>query len=247
MSQASISDASLVAEDETKAQPTTSGSTPSSSHPICMPPPRFPKRLACIEVNSVNFEQGYDEQLVESGIPGHLMCSICRGLPRRPATLDGCGHLFCERCIKQHFMLRSAPQAPWLTLKAAPCPSCMQAFRIGEILTWPAWQRWAQLAFNAQVVRCPNGCAFSGTPAQTDDHQAHVCPMRVIACPVDRCKVRGPAGEIEHEHFPTCPLMRVHCLRCNLPVRANKLTTHDCIKHLKSALKSVFFPTDPAE
>ena len=96
-----------------------------------------------MEVHYINFLHGYDLQLVDGGIASHVMCSIWRGMGRRPATLDGCGHLFCERCIKQHLMLRSAPQAPWLTLKAAHCPSCMQAFRIGEILTWPAWQRWA--------------------------------------------------------------------------------------------------------
>ena len=71
--------------------------------------------------------------------------------------------------------------------------------------------------------------------------------MRVFACPVDGCMVGGLAAEIEHEHFPTCPLMRVHCLRYTLPVPANKLATPDCIKELKSALKSIFFTNCPVE
>ena len=247
MSQASNNDAPFGVEEETTAQPPTSGSTASSSRPVCLPPPRFNKRLACIEVNSVNFEQGYDEQLVESGIPSHPMCSILRDLPRRPATLDGCGHLFCERCIKQPLVLLSSPQAHWLTLKAASCASCMQAFRIAENLTWPAWQRSAQLAFNAQVLRCHKGCVFSGTTSQILDQQGCICRMRVIAWPIDVCQVRGPAGAIEHEHFPTCPLMRVHCLMCTLSLRVNKLATHDGISDVKSALKSRFFANGSAE
>ena len=52
--------------------------------------------------------------------------------------------------------------------------TCMQGVRIDEILTWHALQRWAQLVFKAQVVRCRNGYAFIGTPGQTDEHQARV-------------------------------------------------------------------------
>ena len=69
--------------------------------------------------------------------------------------------------------------------------------------------------------------------------------MRVIAWPVGRCSVRAPAAEIEPEPFPTCPLMRVHWGRCNLPVGAKKLGTHHCIKEQKSALNSMFFPNGP--
>ena len=29
----------------------------------------------------------------------------------RAATLDGCGQIFCERCIKQHFEIRYGPQS----------------------------------------------------------------------------------------------------------------------------------------
>ena len=117
----------------------------------------------------------------------------------------------------------------------------MQKFMVGEIQTWQAWQRWSQLEFNAHSVRCPIGCPFIGTPAQTNDHQACVCPLRVIGCPVDGCQVRGPAVEIEHQHFPHCPLMRIHCLTCNLPVRVKKFPTQDCVKELKSALMRMLF------
>ena len=224
-------------DNETKAAPTTSSSDGTSGLP-----PRFPKRLACLEINLPAFEQGFDEQFVQGVIPSHMQCAICQGLPRRPATLDGCGHLFFERCIKQHFEIRAEAQTPWRTVKAAPCPSCMQKFRVGEILTWPAWQWWSQLAYNVHIVRCQHGCPFIGTPAPTNDNQARVCPLRVIACPVDGCQARRPAVEIEHQHFTHCPLMRIHCPTCNLPVRVKKLATHDCVKDLKSALMCMLSP-----
>ena len=53
------------------------------------PPTRFANRLACIEVNSVIFEQGYDEQFVEGGITSHQMCSICRGLQTEASVKCG--------------------------------------------------------------------------------------------------------------------------------------------------------------
>ena len=118
----------------------------------------------------------------------------------------------------------------------------MQKFWVAEILTWPACQRWSQLAYNVHSVRCQNGCPFIGTHAQTNDHQGRVCPLRVIACPVDGCQSRGPAVEIERQPFPHFPRMRVHCSTCNVPVRVKKLVTHDCIKDLKSALMCMLSP-----
>ena len=118
-------------------------------------------------------------------------------------------------------------------------PDVHANFRAGEILTWPAWQRWAQLAFPSQAVHCPNRCPFSGTPAQTDDQQARVCPRRVIACPVDRCTFMWPAAGVEHAHFTTCPLMRIDWMKCRLPLRVSKLKIHDCLKEQKAALQSM--------
>ena len=234
MCQTSSSDAPLVIDNETKTK-TISTSQGASG----LPPLRLPKRLACIHINSPTLEQCFDEQCVEGGIQSQAMCSIWQGLRRRSGTLDRCGHMLCERCLKQHYETRSAPQAPWTTVKAAPCPACMHFFMIREILTWQAWQRWRQLAFNGHTVRCPNGCAFVVTTAQMNDNEARVCQLRVIGCPVDGCHMRGPEVEIEHQHFPHCPLLRVHCTTCNLPERVKKLGTHECVKELKLALMSM--------
>ena len=65
------------------------------------------------------------------------------------------------------------------------------------------------------------------------------CPSRVIACPVEGCMSIGPAVDGEHEHFPTCPLMRINCMKCRLPVRVTKLPTQDCLKERKPGLESM--------
>ena len=61
----------------------------------------------------------------------------------------------------------------------------MKGYGIGEILSGLAWQRWAQLAFNTQVLRCPYGWGFTGTPEKIEDEQVCVCRMGVVACPRD--------------------------------------------------------------
>ena len=234
-----------IAEPETKAVATTNAQPTNSRPSHGLPPPRFPKRLACIDGNSLIFDQGFDERSVEDGIAIHMQSTNFQCLQRRPASLDGCAHIFCESCIKQHFQIRAAPQTPWSTVKAAPCLTCMKKFPFGEILTWPAWQRWAQLTFNSAVVHCPNGLNFSGTSAQTADHQARMCQHHVIACPVERCQFIWPGVDGEHAHIPSCPLIRVHCMKCRLPVRVSKLATNDCINKLKAALESMLL-ADPS-
>ena len=130
MSQFSSSSQARLEIDEPEAKGATTPNAPPTRNSTCgslgLRPPRFPKRLACIEVNTPTFQQGFDEKWVDGGIANHRMRTIWRYLPRRPATLDAWGHIFSERSIKQHFQIRSAPQSQWSSVKAAPCPTCMR-------------------------------------------------------------------------------------------------------------------------
>ena len=65
--------------------------------------------------------------------------------------------------------------------------------------------------------------------------------MRVIAYPVQGCTFSRPAVDAENEHFPTCPLMRIHCRKFRLPVRVSTLATQECLKELKAALTNMVF------
>ena len=92
-----------IPEPETKGATKTNPPQRSCStwESLGLPPPRFPKRLACIEINSLSFDQGYHVKWFEGGIANRLMCcTMCQCLPRRPAKFDAWGHIFYERCIK---------------------------------------------------------------------------------------------------------------------------------------------------
>ena len=199
--------------------------------------PVFPKLLPHVEINTLDFEQGFAESCLVGAVGGMSLCTICKGFPRRPVTLDACGHLFCEPCLKMWFETRARPHTTWMAATmTAPCPLCRTHFQKGEILTWDIWQKWAQLSYNAQVVRCPFLCGFEGTASRVDEHQVRECSKRKIDCPVDGCPVRGSAEWIEKEHFQRCPGLQVFCAKCRLPVRAAALSTHNCITRLQEAL-----------
>jgi hypothetical protein len=198
--------------------------------------PPFPKNLPHLAINKWKFEQGFRERCVDGVLDGTSLCAICRGFPRNPTTLDPCGHLFCAPCIKKWYGLRAEAHGLFVTDVTAPCPSCRTPFRSGEILTWELWQKWAQLSYNSKIVRCPFKCGFQGTYDATDKHQVFQCPKRKIECPSECCAVRGPAAYVEHVHFPRCPMLRVTCPTCRLPVKPAEVNSHYCIERLQEAL-----------
>ena len=169
----------------------------------------FPKRILHQEVNSLSFEGGFDDRWVVGGLNESVwICGICQGLPRRPTILDGCGHLFCEPCVKKHFRARAQTLQPYLTVQIAPCPMCMKSFRLGEVLTFDLWQRWSQMLYKTKQVKCPFECGFQGSPFEVDDHQVYECSRRRIQCPLEGCNRVDVASVIE-EHFSQCPMLRV--------------------------------------
>ena len=216
--------------------PSIESMKPNNAMASARPVPEFPKNLPHVHINTLEFEQGFPESCLEGAVDGTSLCVICQGYPRKPTTLDNCGHLFCEPCITKWFEMRAAPHGLFNTIKTAPCPACRSPFQNGEILTWDVWQKWAQLMYNAKVIRCPFDCGFKGTASEVDKHQVRACPNRKIDCPVDGCRVRGPADWIEKEHFPRCPFLRIYCEKCRLPVLASTLSTHDCVTRLQEAL-----------
>ena len=63
-----------------------------------------------------------------------------------------------------------------------------------------SWQRWPQLAFTSQSVRCPNGCAFIGTlcankcsPAARMPHASDRLPRRWVSVERPCSRNRTPA------------------------------------------------------
>ena len=149
------------------------------------PAPHSLNRKACMENNTPTFAHGFDEPWVVGGIANHFLCSISCCLPRRPARLDAAGHLVSAASSKPS---RCAPRAVAVVVReGCGVPDLHVKLQGGWDPFGPALQRWAELAFNSQVVHFPNGCSFSGIPEQTEDHQARVCQRHLLACQVEGC------------------------------------------------------------
>ena len=206
----------------------------------------FPTRLPHKQINDRLFEIGFDQVDVEGSIvDGAWMCVICQALPRRPTCLKRCGHLFCEMCIKQHFVKNPSRRNPFMAIQIADCPVCKRPFHLNDVLPWDRMNLWSQLAYKSRVVKCPFACTFKGNPFEVDDHQLYLCPKRTIKCPNDGCVVEGPAKEIEEVHFPMCEHLRGFCPSCLLPALLTKFEQHDCVDALKYSLKCRQFRNFP--
>ena len=200
--------------------------------------PTLPKRLPPNADNMEQFETGFDETLVKGGLEESVwMCSICRGLPRHPATIDGCGHLFCEGCIRQHYMMTKRPDPSFLTIEDASCPNCKQKFHYGDLKTWDLVDAWSKMVYQTKEVSCPFKCGFVGSPFDADDHQFYTCPLRPIKCPNNGCSLVDKASHLESEHYPHCPFLRMYCSNCRLPVQRSQRGKHNCIGALQGALQ----------
>ena len=202
--------------------------------------PSLPKRLPYFSLNMDVFDCGFAEEYVTGGLKDDVFaCCICKGLPRHPATLETCGHLFCEGCIKRHYMFTKKPMVNYLTVQESACPKCRKPYRFADIATWEQVHLWSQFAYNTKEVTCPFGCGFKGSAQVVDDHQFYICPQRMIQCPNNGCSMVDVAQRLEREHFANCPFLRVYCSGCRLPVLGSERDKHNCMSAVHAALQGI--------
>ena len=207
-------------------------------------PVEFPKGVCLpnIQINNYNYETGYEEtHSTRSPLPNVFICSICKNIPRFPAQLQTCGHLFCEPCLKKQLESKGYhfPYDPRSNEPKADCALCKQHYSFRNIKVFGAFNKWESMAYKTITVKCPNDCGFTSDPIDLDQHQTLKCPKRMVKCPHGDCKVVLPAPEMETKHYPTCPELRQYCVHCNLPVKRSVLLTHNCLERLKESLKSM--------
>ena len=211
-----------------------------SNSAVDAPIPKFPMFLPHRSINTAEFESGFEEELVVGGITSNvIMCSICRGLPRKPAAIKQCGHLYCEACIGQHFRRNQRQQSVYSRVMVAPCPYCQKTFRTKDVRPYECLSALAKLLLNDKMVRCPHACGYQGSFHEVDTHQVYQCSLRTIQCPNESCIFEGPAGMLEREHYPKCEYLRIHCPKCKLPVLASEMDEHVCLDAMKRALASM--------
>ena len=220
----------------------TTESSPVSASTAAIPPvtamPSLPKRLPHFSLNMDLFESGFAEEYVSRGLKDDVFaCCICKGLPRHPATLETCGHLFCEGCIKRHYTFTKKPMLNYLTVQESSCAKCRKPYRFADIATWEQVNLRSQFAYRTKEVTCPFGCGFTGSAPDTDDHQFYVSPLRTIQCPNNGCSLVDVAQRLESEHFAKCPFLRVYCPSCRLPVLGSDRSKNNCTSALQASLQ----------
>ena len=200
--------------------------------------PALPQRLPHCEANELAFETGYDEPHVEGGISGTWMCQICKGLPRHPVYLQSCGHMFCEACVGKHYETWARPNPHFHTIQTAACPACRNQYSLSDARPFEDMDKWVQRVIKERVVLCPFDCGFKGDIFEVDEHQMYACVRRRLRCPHEGCTHEAEA-QFMQLHFTHCPMLHVYCPRCRLSVLATEKDTHDCVKRLKVALRSM--------
>ena len=199
----------------------------------------FPPRIPHKDINTNDFEAGFDEKYIVGPLPcNSLICSCCFGIPRHPITLNTCGHMFCESCILINLEKSPGARTHNNGRRSVPCPICRKRYSQENILLFKYFQFWAQNIYNQIVVKCPHDCGFSGTPESVDDHQVYECAQRPICCPFPGCTFVGEAHAVAKEHFQACKERRYYCAKCQLPCQATPENPHDCVFELQEALRS---------
>ena len=114
---------------------------------------KLPKNLPNVEVNSENFELGFDEDLIVGDRSQNAaFCSICQALPRHPASLPGCGHLFCDTCLKKYIDKQDQGHHFGNLIS---CPICRQKFHPYGAMTFGYFQYWSQSLYRSIHLKCP--------------------------------------------------------------------------------------------
>lgn len=222
----------------------------------------LPARLMNYYHGNVEHRTGFEVDLAAKpcNVPSHLLCSICRGIPREPTMLSRCGHLFCEICIIKWHQNRAnqfdETAAPFR--KFCPCPSCRDEFiwKVG-MRTFGEWNYLTkQLYMGSMKVHCPYQCAldaeqashikprllaicptFWDSPVNVYGHEMFQCPLRPVKCPNEGCNTVQPYYMIAGWHFQNCRQYRVFCPKgCGIPVRLHSKAKHDCLRSLRYAV-----------
>lgn len=165
---------------------------------------------------------------LESFIPeckgkiSEYICPLCEGVYINP-VIEGCGHIFCLNCIKQHLDHFS------------DCPQCGQKIVYSNFNTI----KFVVDTIETQSIYCQNrnaDCKWIGKYCFLQNH-LNLCPKQIIKCQNDQC-----GFTLKREEFTShlCPYLLIDCEKCKEKIQSKDIGTHICdIKEMNEINKSI--------
>jgi len=168
---------------------------------------------------AINSDDAYANANTNTCITAHK-CTVCLDIPRRPAMLSKCGHIFCDDCINNAVHPVRYP--------VFSCPTCRT---LGNCLhdlkardEWPCMMRqvWSMMR-----MKCMFCSTFQGSPFDVYQHERWRCEKRTISCESACCQFVGTIDQVM-EHILNCEHILVCCLGCNYIVNLSTIEKHNC-------------------
>lgn len=112
-------------------------------------------------------------------IEANLKCPICLNIVQNPWETSCCGHLFCERCMKN--------------IQGGHCPLCRDSkFKFRK-------NTFAAKLLDELDTKCPYGCEKKIKFSHIKLHK-YECENSKFKCTIDNCKFEG-TREDAHKHL----------------------------------------------
>ncbi|XP_004596879.2 RING finger protein 151 [Ochotona princeps] len=164
---------------------------------------------------------GYDLNLFTSTLDCSFLCSVCRGVLKRPVRLP-CAHTFCKKCILQ-----------WLA-RQKTCPCCRKEVKRRKLVHVNKLRR----SIGRLEVKCKNaeaGCLVTCPLARRREHQDS-CPFELTACPNEGCTAQVLRGALADHQLHCMQSARQLCpLGCGATVGPAERAGHNCYRELRDA------------
>lgn len=140
-----------------------------------------------------------DEYKFVSTVPDHLECPICVAPLKDPVQVLGCGHRFCETCIK-----------PVMRQRSPSCPGCRQSINKDKVFEDAACRRRVL----ELLVKCPYvGCSWQGELRDIEGHKSK-CPYELLQCTNSNCEDKIIRMNLDTHVNSECHWRKCSCSYC---------------------------------
>lgn len=161
---------------------------------------------------SLDFEPDTEYQFVEQ-LEERYKCAFCHSVLHNPHQ-TGCGHRFCQQCIRSLRELNSVPI----------CPVDKEVIKPQEVFKDNCCKREV---LNLHVY-CKNapGCNARIILGRFQDHLQH-CSFQAVPCPNESCREAMLRKDVKEHLSAYCRFREEKCLYCKRDIVVTNLQDHE--------------------